>query len=560
MRTLGTASDASVRITSRPSLLASLMPRFDEQVSPEFYRLSGRLRALANAVFLLANVILSPQVGALGFDPDVHLRSIIAFSCIHLVDLTLGLLVWRAPLTARAMRRLTYVSVVIETTAAVGASWLYGSVNSYIIGIELLFILIYRLAFDFRISILAFAMILGGQWAVVGAELGGILPPQPIGAHELDAIYAVPARHVGAMVYLSIALGLTFVVANWAVARLRHKDIAIRLLRESLYASGQGKLGRHTGSTLRDTYAVGTLLGTGGMGEVYTGTHLRTRRKVAIKMLHPHLIDDPSVLKRFRREAEVTGQLGSEHIVGVLDIDEVDAQPFLVLELMEGMDLATRIKTRGPLELTEAIDVVGQIAAGLDVAHRAGVVHRDLKPDNVFLCPRPDGRVVAKILDFGVSKIRGNATALTNEVAILGTPDFMSPEQAVGHADDVDPMSDVFALGGIAYAALTGRRPFVATSVPALLRQICDEEPVPLHELRPEVPPGVADAIAVAMAKRPGERYARASDFARDLRAAATGPRDAALAERARQVTRGKPTSKWPRASGILPAGTSDPA
>ena len=543
---MGTASDASLRVTSRPSLLSSLMPRFDEQVSPEFYRLSGRLRALANAVFIIANLILAPQVHALGFDPDVHLTATLVFTFVHLVDFVLGVVLWRATLMPRTMRVLTYVSIVIETCTAVGAAWLYGSVNSFVIAIELLFILIYRLAFDMRIAVTAFALVFLGQWAVVGAELAGILPAQPIGAHELDAIYANTARHFGAMVYISIALGLAFVVANWAVARLSHKDVAIKLLRESLYATAQGRVGRHTGRTLRDTYAVGTLIGTGGMGEVYNGTHMRTRRKVAIKMLHPHLIDDPQVLKRFKREAEVTGQLGSEHIVGVIDIDEVDGQPFLVLELMEGQDLSTRIKTAGPLGLEETAEMVQQLAAGLDVAHRAGVVHRDLKPDNVFLCPRPDGRFTVKILDFGVSKIRGNATALTNDIAILGTPDYMSPEQAVGHADDVHPASDVFALGGIAYAALTGHRPFVASSVPALLRQICDEEPVPIGELRPDVPPGVDDAIAVAMAKKPVERYTTASDFARDLRAAIDGHHDARVAERARRITRGRPTGRRP--------------
>src|SRR4029078_3904377 len=157
--------------------------------------------------------------------------------------------------------------------------------------------------------------------------------------------------------------GFRSVVANWAVARMRHKDIAIRILRESLYATERGRVGRHTGPTLRDTYsvgaprhaaralrdtdAVGPLLGSGGMGEVYAGTHLRTRRKVAIKMLHPHLIADPTVLTRFKREAEVTGKLGSEHIVSVIDINEDDGQPFLVLEYMAGESLAARIAAKG---------------------------------------------------------------------------------------------------------------------------------------------------------------------------------------------------------------------
>jgi tRNA A-37 threonylcarbamoyl transferase component Bud32 len=549
------------RVTAtRAGLMQSIFPRFDEAVSPEFYRLSGRLRAITNGLFIVANLVLAPQLGALGFDRDVHLTTLIAFLVIHSIDLVLGLVLWRGRFASRTQRRITYASIVIETTATVAASWVYGSVNSYFMAVELVFILMYRLAFDFRTGLFAFVLILAGQWAVVIAEVAGALPAQPIGAHEIDKVYVVPLRQIGSMVYLSIVFALTFVVANWAVARMRHKDIAIRILRESLYQTERGQVGRHTGRTLRDTYAVGALLGTGGMGEVYAGTHIRTRRKVAIKILHPHLIADPTVLSRFRREAEVTGKLGSQHIVSVIDVDEDDGQPFLVLEYMDGESLAARIAARGPLGLEEIADIVEQIAAGLDVAHKAGVIHRDLKPENLFLCPRPDGGITVKILDFGVSKIRGNATALTNEVAIVGTPDFMSPEQAVGNADSVDAGSDVFSLGGVAYNAITGRRPFQATSVPALLRQICDEEPPAITELRPEVPGEVADVIAVAMAKKSAERYTSAVDVSRDLRAAITGALAAEVRARAQQITRGRPASRRMRRDSINPTDNTQPA
>jgi serine/threonine-protein kinase len=327
------------------------------------------------------------------------------------------------------------------------------------------------------------------------------------------------------------------------VARLRFKEMTIRLLREQLHAADAGRIGRHSGRTLADTYAVGAVVGTGGMGEVYAGEHRRTRRRVAIKLLHPHLVEDPQILARFRREAEAIGRLGSEHIVEIVDVGEDDGQPFLVLEYLDGESLAARLAA-GPLDLATVDEVIRQLAMGLDAAHRAGVVHRDLKPANVFLCRRDDGSLLVKILDFGVSKVRDNATAITREIAILGTPDYMSPEQAVGLADAVDERSDVFSLGGILYAAVTGRAPFEASSVPAQLRRICDEEPVPVDELRPDAPPGVAAVIAIALAKRPEDRYPRPGELAADLDLAIGGGDVAGIIARAARVQRGRPASR----------------
>jgi serine/threonine-protein kinase len=372
----------------------------------------------------------------------------------------------------------------------------------------------YRLAFDNRVGFACFVTIVVAHWSVVACELAGVLPAQPINPSTLDGVYLVAERQIGAMINLSVGLALAYVVAHWAVARIRHKDVAIRLLRESLYANERGKVGRHTGRTLRDTYALGALLGSGGMGEVYKATHLRTQREVAVKLLHAHFVDDAHVLSRFRREAEITGRLGSAHIVQVLDVDEDEGQPFLVLELLQGESLAARLKANGRVSLEQTIDIVDQIASALDLAHAAGVVHRDLKPENVFLCD-----ATAKLLDFGVSKIRGSA--ITQDVAVLGTPDYMSPEQAAGGALEVEASSDVFSLGGMVYTMLTAQRPFVADTVPGLLRAICDREPTPIGDHVRDLPPEVIAVVGKAMAKSPTDRFATAGDFARELRGAA---------------------------------------
>ena len=521
-------------------MFSSLVPRFDERISPDFFRLSGKLRAIANALFLISNVALAPGVEKLGFDPYVHWRFFPVIMSVHLVDMLLGIVLWRAKLTTTAMRRLTYISIVLETCASVAASWIYGSVNSPFIGVELVFIMVYRLAFDSRFGFTAFAIIFIGQWLVVGGELAGFLPAQPINSGVVDGVYGSASRHLGGMASLSVMLLLAFVVAHWAVGRMRHKEAALKLLRESLHATQEGKIGRHTGRTLRETYTLGRLLGIGGMGEVYFGTHLRTRRKVAVKMLHPHLVDDSIVLGRFRREAEVTGRLGSEHIVHILDVDEDEGHPFLVLELLEGESLARRIK-HGALAMDEIAKIVDQIANALEVAHRANVIHRDLKPENIYLCPREGGGTIVKLLDFGVSKIRdAAATALTQDSAILGTPDFMSPEQATGRTDEIDACSDIFSLGAVIYTMLTTKHPFAAESVPALMHQICENEPVPIAEFNPNVPPGVANVVAIAMAKQREQRYASAAVLARDLRTALAGTVDPEVEARAQKLPRGK--------------------
>ena len=188
-----------------------------------------------------------------------------------------------------------------------------------------------------------------------------------------------------------------------------------------------------------------------------------------------------------------------------------------------------------------------------------GVIHRDLKPENIFLSPRGDDLQV-KILDFGVSKIRGEATVLTQEIALLGTPDFMSPEQATGVVDDLDSSTDIFALGAITYYALTGVRPFQATSVPATLRRICDEAPIPIAELRPDVPAGVADVLTIALAKKRAERYVDVSRFAAALAAALRGEVDDDVGRRAASVYTGTPASRTVVASVSATAPTEDGA
>jgi len=270
------------------------------------------------------------------------------------------------------------------------------------------------------------------------------------------------------------------------------------------------------GSVIADTYKIEALLGRGGMGAVFLASHKRLAGKhVAIKILHTE-IEDTEIVARFKREAEIAARLNHPNIVGVIDYNVApDGTPYLVLDYLEGETLAQCI-ARGPVPLDQVLSILRQVGSALAAAHRAGIVHRDLKPQNIFLVPTEvDGRVVeiAKVLDFGISKIRGSQTVKTQDSALLGTPQYMAPEQAMGQHANVDERTDVFALGAIVHEMLSGQPAFSGASIPEVVFKVVYEQPVPLAELAPSVSPAIAAAVARAMAKPSDERFASVTAF-----------------------------------------------
>jgi serine/threonine-protein kinase len=264
------------------------------------------------------------------------------------------------------------------------------------------------------------------------------------------------------------------------------------------------------------TYTIEALVGRGGMGAVFLASHARLPGKqVAIKVLHSDLTED-EVMARFRREAEIASRLGHPNIVGVHDFNALpDGTPYLVLEYLTGENLAQRIK-RGPMPLAEVVTIIRQIASALAAAHKEGIVHRDLKPQNVFLVPTEVGGAVVeqvKVLDFGISKIRGSTTVKTQDSAMLGTPQYMAPEQALGKHADVDDRTDIFALGSIVYEMLCGQPAFVGASVPEVVFKVVYEEPAPIGDRVPGLAPGAAAAVHKALAKKQDDRFATVGDF-----------------------------------------------
>ncbi|MCY1017050.1 serine/threonine-protein kinase [Pyxidicoccus sp. MSG2] len=276
------------------------------------------------------------------------------------------------------------------------------------------------------------------------------------------------------------------------------------------------------GTVLRGTYEIVGVLGRGGMGTVFLANHLRLPgRQVAIKVLRGDGGLGKEVFVRFRREAEIASRLGHPNIVEVLDFDNLeDGSPFLVMECLRGQPLSRRLRRGAALTLEEVFSVSRQMGSALQAAHRAGIVHRDLKPGNVFLMPTEMGGVVVehvKLLDFGISKIIDSQSINTQGGILLGTPQYMAPEQAQGKNQEVDPRTDIFAFGCMVYEMLARRLPFKDGPLPELIYRIVYDPPQPLASLVPGVPPNVVDAIERALEKKPENRYPDVGSFIAEL-------------------------------------------
>jgi serine/threonine-protein kinase len=272
-----------------------------------------------------------------------------------------------------------------------------------------------------------------------------------------------------------------------------------------------------TGTCLNDRYTLAERIATGGMGEVWRARDEVLDRDVAVKLLKREYVDDPSFLERFRAEARHAAGLAHPGIAGVFDYGEREGEAFLVMELVRGEPLSAVLSAEGRLSPERTLDVVAQAARALEAAHTGGVIHRDMKPGNILVCP--DGTV--KITDFGIARAV-DAVPLTQTGTVMGTAYYVSPEQANGAA--VTFASDVYSLGVVMYECLSGRRPFEADTPVAIAMAHLYEDPVALP---PDVPDAVSGLVAKAMAKDPDERFASAAAFAQAadaVRAGLTAP------------------------------------
>jgi hypothetical protein len=532
------------------------------EMSRERHQGLARLRALLLAVAIVTDLAIW---AVLARDPHIDGAVLRGFLAINLpllaldVGVALALSRW-AP--GRWFVPALVASIPVEIFTAMVWVQVSGSVSAYSIALPMILIAFYRIAYDLRLSLVAFASALAMHGAIVLLELLQVLRPESMFVGPMSRMYGSPGFVLGS--FLSIAGVYTFalLVPNYVMNRLHLKDLQLAV------AFDQARHGRHSGRFLAGRYRLGEVIGRGGMGEVYQARDEHGRRDCAVKVLHPHLVSERGPLRRFEREAEVVGRLGSPHIVEVFETGVTDdGLPFIALELLRGEDLDQRLRRTGLMTPRELAPLCEQVAAALGVAHAAGIVHRDLKPQNIFLAGAPEAPLV-KVLDFGVCKVRDDGDGLTHTADLIGTPGYMAPEQIAGDARAVDARTDVFALGAVLYRALTGLLPFGGGDLTRVLYRIVHEPPVLPSRLKAQVSADLDAVLLLALAKTPAQRYATVAELARDFAAAAAGTLDETarsratplveLADRASAAEPGDPlapTLELREESGALPPG-----
>ena len=542
-QTIDDADDPGLAATSAPlprpveplrhpvAELTSTASMFVE-ISRRRHRLMARsLCALTLfGLWLVASVGLSP----LGIAVTVSLvAQLIAF-----------LVIYQANHSERDdLRRITDSLVIVVALAAIPEMIFFG-----VFGVvpPLLAFLVHLLATgeaSARMSALVGA-ILGVPYVIFSSLFVAEVMPDP-GMFTRTGMGVAAMAHiviVGLLFYAGVMLGHRFRAENHRSAtRLEHAvaEVAAReaLLRDARLelqrARGVGGPGRFTGQTLGE-YQLGLLIGQGGMGEVYEASHRHTEERAAMKLVRVEKIG-PSRLKRFEREARVVASLQHRNIVSVMDVGgPSESLPYIAMEYLEGETLAEMIAARGRLSLVEVVDMVEQVAEGLEAARELGVVHRDIKPQNLFLTREGTW----KILDFGIACLPGRSHALTG-TGLLGTPQYMAPEQLL-ESIHIDHRADVYSLTLVAIRALTGQSVFsglrgarlTAATLYELPRRPSDNGDIP--ELADHV-------LRIGLAKQASDRFTTARELARHLRDLVEGRVDGAVIQRAKELDRRKP-------------------
>ncbi len=292
------------------------------------------------------------------------------------------------------------------------------------------------------------------------------------------------------------------------------------------------------GEVVAGKYRILSVLGQGGLAIVLSAMHEQLEERVALKILLPEWSDNEDVVARFLREGRASIKIHSEHVVRIFDVGETDTRaPFIVMEYLDGNDLAKVLTTKGALQIETAVDHIAQACEAMAEAHALSIIHRDLKPANLFLTHRADGSPCVKVLDFGISKIgkrHSRTFAMTSPSMVMGSPHYMSPEQLQSSAA-ADERSDVWALGACLHELLAGEPPFQGDTAPELCAHVLTDAPPQLSALRADVPEGLQATVLTALEKEPSKRFPNVGELAKAI-AQYGSPVAVASAERAARV------------------------
>jgi serine/threonine-protein kinase len=540
---------------SEPTVLERPVPRIEEAVSnATLASVALDRKEVERARKGMPPIILATLLGAAALQVIVVGRSAAHWPLTVALVLLGGYAAWLRSRLRRAPRVEPRLMVMLAffMSACTLAAIAYVGVLSPIVAIA--FLLVYSSGLSehpLEAWVMYLTCAIGYQLLAV-AVVAGLLPYQ-------DAIIISTARNTTKAFLLlplvvQVFLAVTFVmsrqtqrVTNNAMLRLERARRQIGQ-RDALLAEAHadldrvldaGKIGRFTGRRV-GPYEAGEVIGRGGMGEVYAAVETASGEPVALKVLHPHLREEPQHVERFFREAKVSSSFASPHIVRIKSGGEAeDGSPYIAMELLDGEDLAMQLRERKRLDLAEVQRLVEHVARALGAAQEAGIVHRDIKPQNLFHARTAPGNAVWKVLDFGVSKIGDAGTTLT-QGAIIGTPSYMAPEQ--GRGEVVDHRADVFSLGAIAYRAVTGRPAFAASDPALAIYNVMHVQPVRPRELL-DIPEDVELVLALALAKDREKRFRSAQTFASALRDAVRGELDEPFRRAARDLLKAHPWS-----------------